>query len=75
MQKVRHEVETEIPDGAFSEGNIGKLKYCKQVLEETLRIKAPVPDLSRLALEDCKFYFFLCVNCKRTCQSLIVWIE
>lgn len=54
MQKARKEVETELGDELPTEKNLGKLKYCKQILEETLRLKSPVPDLSRFSLEDCK---------------------
>lgn len=38
------------------EEDISKLKYCKQTLEETLRLRPPVPSLAKIATEDCMFH-------------------
>lgn len=52
MSKLRAEVDATVGDRLPSHGDLSTLTYTRQVIQETLRLRGPVPFLPRTPVED-----------------------
>jgi cytochrome P450 len=59
QKKLQEEVDTVLGDRNLTLEDIRHLKYCKQTLEETLRLRPPVTSLIRSPSKDSKFRIVL----------------
>jgi cytochrome P450 len=53
QQKLYDEVQQVIGDRDITAEDIPKLQYCKQIMQETLRLRPSIPGFDRWAAEDC----------------------